>query len=193
MPKPRTVRDPDLRPARNLEQRLEAYGMRPRSVVLAMLAACWLENYGNDIADNFLTERNSLIQRLQRTFGGYEIAKRVMLIAASGLKRGLYRCSTDQELATAIEATRMALGQLEQIATRFDFKVKLFTVHPYQELDGAFETTEKFVRGVVPRSFEYVPTARHFRKEHYYPYDGHFNALGHAHMAAVMETSLVRR
>ena len=92
-----------------------------------------------------------------------------------------------------METTRVALGQLESMAASRDFRVRLFTVHPYQELDGAFRTTEKLVAAAAPPSFEYVPTARHFRKDDYYPYDGHFNAQGHARMASLIEASLARR
>jgi hypothetical protein len=204
---------------------LDHYGMRPKTVVVVVMAACALDSYGNDIGENHrhdprskssalppdpasaprraiaaaspapaiahgpLTEE-SLVKKLQRMLGNYEIAKRIMLIAASGLKRGLYRCSDDQQLETAIKATGAALAELEKMAAKFDFKVKVFTVHPYQELDGSFQTTEKYVSGVIPRSFEYFPTARRFRKEDYYAYDGHLNARGHATMAAAIEASL---
>jgi hypothetical protein len=109
-----------------------------------------------------------------------------MLIASSGLKRGLYACSPDERLASAVEATRGVLAELEQRAKRFHFKVVLVTVHPYQELDGAFRRTEQLVRAAAPSSFVYVAGASRFRKEDYYPYDGHFNAQGHARMAALI-------
>jgi hypothetical protein len=205
-----------------LDHALTAGGMRPRVVVLVMLAACWLDSYGNDLGENLAhrkrlrpaadaarspvfgprpanaaagaapdaAEAESLIKRLQRALGNYEIVKRLMLIASSGLKRGLYACSPDDRLASAAEATRAVLAELEQRAERFHFKVVLFTVHPYQELDGAFRKTEQLVRAAAPQAFSYVPGASRFRKEDYYPYDGHFNAHGHARMAALVAESL---
>jgi hypothetical protein len=212
-----------------LTHALEVHGMRPQTVVLVMLTACWLGAAGNDIGENYqhyLGLRSAaaraigpaphpavaaasllpasaatpdaapgepLIKKLQRMLGQFEIVKRVMLIAASGLKRGLYGCSPDQELEAAMPATAAALGELEKIAAKFNFKVEVFTIHHYQELAGTFQTTERLMRGVMPKSFDYFPTARHFREENYFPYDGHFNPRGHARLAAVIEASLASR
>src|SRR5262245_27706212 len=35
-----------------LRHALEAHGMRPRTVVVVMLAACWLDSAGNDLSEN---------------------------------------------------------------------------------------------------------------------------------------------
>jgi hypothetical protein len=212
-----------------LRHALAARGMRPRTVVVVMLAACWLDNYGNDLSENeahYLRLRStpagaakpsafglrqanagevsapspaaappsaSLVKKLQRMLGNFEIVKRVMLIASSGLKRGLYACSPADRLDTAKEATRAALGELELLAAEFGFKLELFTVHPYQELDGAFRITQSLIGSIVPQSIHYVPTASRFSRDDYYPYDGHFNAQGHARMAASIETALAPR
>jgi hypothetical protein len=208
-----------------LRYALEARGMRPRTVVVVMLAACWLDSHGNDLGENEAYYRQlrstptaattgtastaatppsdapttaapppvPLVKKLQRMLGNLETVKRLMLLASSGLKRGLYACSSDDRLEAAKEPTRAALKVLERMAADFGFKVELLTIHPYQELDGAFRVTEKLVEEIVPPSIHYVPTASRFRKDDYYSYDGHFNAHGHATMAASIATVLAPR
>jgi len=191
-----------------LRHALEARGMRPRTVVVVMLAACWLDSEGNDLGGNeayYQRQRStsitaappagsaSLVKQLQRMLGRSEIVKRLMLIASSGIKRGLYVCSSDDRLEAGVEATRAALNVLERMGAEFGFKVTLFSIHPYQEFDGAFRTTTKLVEKAVPESMHYVPTGSRFGRNDYYPYDGHFNAHGHATMAALIEAALAER
>jgi hypothetical protein len=206
-----------------LDYALQTYGLRPKTVALVMLAACWLESSGNDLGENLaryrarrqvpLTDaspgaalasatapapdrpapRPSIAKQLQAWLGEFEITKRLMLVLSSPIKRGSYSCSEPGEMAQALEATKAALTELDQLAKQFGFGVMLFVIHPYQELDGAFRQTERDLHTVVPSQFAYVPTGQFFRPEHYYRYDGHFNAAGHANMAAVIERSVEGR
>ena len=99
--------------------------------------------------------------------------------------------NTDQEtIDPAIAATQEALNELERLATKFDFDVKVFSIHPYQELNSTFRKTQGDLGTVMPKAFKYIGTGEYFRKAHYFPYDGHFNSSGHANMAAVIESRL---
>jgi hypothetical protein len=109
-----------------------------------------------------------------------------MIIATSGLKRGLYACSPQAELDAAQRATAVALRQLASLADEYGFKVEVVVIHPYQELDGAYRSTEAVVAGALPEKFACIGTGARFRKDHYYAYDGHFNASGHANLAAIL-------
>jgi hypothetical protein len=177
----------------------------PQTVVLVMLAACWVESSGNDLGDNYrqwharqstgagtqeAEPPASLIRRVQRLLGGMETAKRIMLLASGTLKRGIYRCSEEREIEAAAAATGQALAGLEQLSRRYGFRMRLFVIHPYQELDGAHRTTEAHLRRVIPKDFDPVFTATEFEPGHYYAYDGHFNAAGHARLAEVIERSV---
>jgi lysophospholipase L1-like esterase len=195
---------------RILQNATDKLGLRPRKVVVVMLVACSLNISGNDLADN-LNERMSakgnggmlaltlaldglgVIKKIQGWVGGFEITKRAMLLMSSGLKRGLYSCSDEASIERALDATDVALAELENLSKKLQFKVSIFFVHPYQELDGAFRTTESYLRKLPPRHLDPHFTAQYFRREHYYPYDGHFNPAGHANMASVIEAALTAK
>ena len=189
---------------RILRHGIDAHQLRPKTVVLTMLAACWLGVAGNDLGDN-LTHQGTrsalptpvraalvpslgdIVKAIQRRVVDFEITKRVMIIATSGLKASLYSCSPKAELDAAQRATAVALQQLSRLADEFGFKVDVVVIHPYQELDGAYRSTEAVAAGAVPATFACLGTGAGFRKEHYYAYDGHFNASGHANLAAILE------
>jgi hypothetical protein len=132
-----------------------------------------------------------LVRTLQRWIGEFEITKRVMLVFSRQVKGALYRCSDDREMAAAVDATKAALAQIERLSAEYGFKVAVAVIHPYQELDGFYAKTEEAVRRATPEAFQLVPTGADFRKDDYYPYDGHFNAAGHANMAAILERNLM--
>ena len=78
------------------------------------------------------------IKRVQRWIGNFEITKRAMLVLSSQLKNHVFACSDQETIDAAIAATQVALNELERLATEFGFEVKVFSIHPYQELDGSF-------------------------------------------------------
>jgi hypothetical protein len=179
-----------------------------------MLAACWLGVAGNDLGDNLTfyrsMKRSSLdsdavrpvraslgsslspdtLRTLQSWLSGFEITKRAMIVASSGLKRGVYACSTPVELDTAAAATSAALGELAQLADKHGFQVKVVVIHPFQDLGGGFRSSEAAVSRALPKAFGCIPTGGKFRIEHYFPYDGHFNASGHANLASVLDAAI---
>ena len=188
---------------RILRHGIETHRLRPATVVLTMLAACWLGAAGNDLGDNLahagahsalpkpmraetMPSLGDVAKAIQRRVADFEIIKRVMIIATSGLKRGLYACSPQHELEAAQRASAVALRQLAALADAHGFKVDVVVIHPYQELDGAYRSTEAVVAGAVPEEFACIGTGARFRKDHYYAYDGHFNASGHANLAAIL-------
>ena len=188
---------------RILRHGIDTYRLRPRNVVLTMLAACWLGVAGNDLGDNLthagprsalpapmradvMPSPGDIVKAIQRRVVDFEITKRVMIIAASGLKTTLYSCSPQAALDAAQRATAVALRQLARLADEFGFKVDVVIIHPYQEIDGAYRSTEAVVAGAVPEKFSCIATGARFRKGHYYAYDGHFNASGHANLAAIL-------
>lgn len=193
---------------RMLRYALEHYGMRPNNVVIVMLAACWLDMAGNDLGDNLsdflhLSTANAhgrnrstspvgvlAHSALRRRFEGLEITRRAMLVFSRQIKDSLYRCSDGQKLDSAVAATKSALGELHGLAAEYKFAVQLAVVHPYQDLDGGFLTTQEAVRRATPPDFALLFTATEFRNEDYYPYDGHFNPQGHAKMAAILQQRL---
>lgn len=204
-----------------LRYALRQYGVRPKTVVLVMLVACWIDSAGNDLGDNLqeYQERvarsaaatavkakspqdahaagwlsdlslNGLIKAVQKPISNFEIIRRAMLIASGRLKSSVYACSDRARIETALVATRAALKELNELAAQYHFSVKVFAIHPYQELGGSYRQTESDLRAVMPRTFAYFGTGARFRKDQYYPYDGHFNAAGHANMAAIVADDL---
>jgi hypothetical protein len=196
---------------RILRHEIDAHQLRPKTVVLTMLTACWLGVAGNDLGDNLTDYRSAkrssvepgapiraslapspteAMRTLQRWLGDFEITKRVMIVASSGLKRSVYACSEPGELDAAGNATAVALGELAQLAEQYRFQMKVVVVHAYQDLNGGFRTTEAIVTRALPKAAGCIPTAAKFRNEHYYPYDGHFNAAGHANLAAILDGTI---
>jgi lysophospholipase L1-like esterase len=199
---------------RILRHAIDTLHIKPKNVAVVMLASCSLDVSGNDIGDNLSHYRHeagniradikarvavadmgldvgALIKRIQLSVGDFEITKRVMLLLASKLKRGLYTCSDDPSIEAALKATDVALAELETLAKETAFRVGIFVIHPYQELDGAFRTTQENLRKLPARRLDWYFTGQYFRREHYYPYDGHFNSAGHANMASVVENALL--
>jgi len=68
--------------------------------------------------------------------------------------------------------------------------VTIAIIHPFQDLGGGFRASEAAVTRALPKSFACIPTGAGFRQEYYYPYDGHFNASGHAHLAAILDAAI---
>lgn len=193
---------------RILRHEIDARRLRPKTVVLTMLTACWLGAAGNDLGDNLMFYRREkrssieplplvraslapsiadIMRTLQSWFGRFEIAKRVLVVASSGLKQGVYACSEANELDAAANATSVALGELARLAEQYQFQIKIVVIHAYQDLSGGFRTTEATVTRALPKIAGCIPTGARFRNEHYYPYDGHFNAAGHANLAAILD------
>ena len=195
---------------RILRHAIDKLGLRPKNVVVVMLVACSLDVSGNDLGDN-LKERISakgnagmlavtlasdglsLVRKIQELVGDFEITKRVMMLVSGGLKRGLYSCSDDASIEAALNATDIALAELENLSKKQRFNASIFFIHPYQELDGVFRATESYLRKLPPRHLDRYFTAQYFRRENYYQYDGHFNAAGHANMASIIEAALATK
>ena len=114
---------------RILRHGIDTHRLRPKTVVLTMLAACWLGAAGNDLGDNLthagprsalpapmradvMPSLGDIVKAIQRRVVDFEITKRVMIIATSGLKSSLYACSPQAELDAAQRATAVALRQL---------------------------------------------------------------------------------
>jgi hypothetical protein len=193
---------------RILRYATDTLGIKPKNVVVVMLAACSLDVSGNDLKDNLddrLRHSGNIVVHVamldiwgplklfQRWVDDLEITKRAMLVVSSGLKRGLYSCSSEASIEAALKVTDIALAELENLSVVFHFGVSIFVIHPYQELDRDFRTTEGYLRKLPPHHFNWFFTGQHFRRQHYYAYDGHFNAAGHANMASVVETALKAR
>lgn len=191
---------------RILRHGLDTLELRPKTVVLTMLSACWLGVAGNDLSDNLARYRvetrsearavvraspapsiSDVVKAIQLRIADFEITKRVMILATSGLKSSIYRCADQSELDAAVRATAAALQQLQALADRFGFDVVVLVVHPYQELEQAYPKTESLVAAALPEKFRCLGTAARLRKTDYYAYDGHFNASGHATVAAILD------
>ena len=121
---------------RILRHGIDAHRLRPKTVVLTMLAACWLGVAGNDLGDNLthagprsalpapmradlMPSLGDIVKAIQRRVVDFEITKRVMIIATSGLKSSLYACSPQAELEAARHATAVALRQLAALADEY--------------------------------------------------------------------------
>jgi hypothetical protein len=202
---------------RLLRHGIDTHHLRPKAVVVILLASCWLGVAGNDLGDNLTFYRSTkrsdssgagepiplaraslapslsdVMRTLQGWLSNFEITKRILLVASSGLKRGVYSCSQASELDAAANATAVALGELAQLAAQHGFKVTVAVIHPFQDLDGGFRASEAAVGRALPKSVACIPTGAKFRNEHHYPYDGHFNASGQANLAAILDAELDR-
>lgn len=195
-----------------LRHDIGAHKLRPKTVVLTMLAACWLGAAGNDLGDNLKTWRSrqgsldlrndwpppvraslsppDALRTLQHWFGNFEITKRLLIVASSGLKRGAYACSPANELEAAAKATSAALTELAKLGEQHAFAIRVVVIHPYQDLDGSFRQSEAAVGRALPKAAGCIATGAKFRSENYYPYDGHFNASGHANLAAILDATI---
>jgi hypothetical protein len=197
---------------RLLRYGIDTHQLRPKTVMLTMLAACWLGVAGNDLGDNLIFYRNAkrsgldvplvraglapplteTLRGLQGWLSNFEITKRLLIVASSGLKRGVYACSNAADLDAAANATSVALAELASLAQQYGFKVIVTVIHPFQDLDGGYRTSEAAVGRALPASFGCIPSGASFRHEQYFPYDGHFNELGHANLAAVLDATVGR-
>ena len=186
---------------RILRRGIDAHRLRPKTVVLTMLAACWLDVAGNDLGDlhehagqrsalaapmraDLMPSPGDIVKAIQRRVVDFEITKRVMIVATSGLKSSLYACSSQSERGRAARHRR---GIASACRARRGIPLQgRRRRHPSLSgsLDGAFRSTEALVAGAVPETFACIATGSRFRKDHYYAYDGHFNASGHANLAA---------
>jgi hypothetical protein len=197
---------------RILKRDIDVNKLRPNTVVLTMLAACWLGAAGNDLGDNlafFRSKRSSrerggmllvradfspslgeTLRTLQSWLGNFELTKRILIVASSGLKRGAYTCSPAGQLEAAANATSAALGELAQLAGQHGFQIKVVVIHPYQDLDGGFRASEAAVSRALPTAAGCIPTGGKFRIEHYFPYDGHLNPAGHANLAMILDQAI---
>jgi hypothetical protein len=197
---------------RLLRYGIDTHKLRPKTVVVTMLAACWLGVAGNDLGDNLAFYRDSrrsdvamplvragfapspteTLRGLQGWLGNFEITKRLLIVVSSGVKRGVYGCSNAAELDAAANATSIALGELDGVAKEYGFKVIVTVIHPFQDLDGGFRASEATVGRALPQSFGCIPTGARFRNDQYFPYDGHFNPAGHANLAAILDATIDR-
>jgi hypothetical protein len=196
---------------RLLRYGIDTHGLRPKTVVVTMLASCWLGVAGNDLGDNLNFYRSSkrsdlmpmvraglapslaeTLRGLQGWLSNFEITKRLLIVASSGVKRSVYSCSNAAEIDAAANATSVAFGELAGLARQYGFKVMVTVIHPFQDLDGGFRASEAAVSRALPASFGCIPTGARFRNDQYFPYDGHFNAAGHANLAAILDTTLDR-
>jgi hypothetical protein len=198
--------------ARLLRRGIETQQLRPRTVVVTVLAACWLGVAGNDLGDNLAAARRArrssvgnqqppvhadpapwrseAMRTLQAWVSGLEITKRVLIVTAGGLKRGTYACSDPSELEAATAATAAALRELAELALRHTFSLKVVVIHPLQDLAGGYLTSEAAVGRALPQGVGCIATGGRFRISHYYPYDGHFNPSGQAHLAALLDAAI---
>ena len=105
-----------------------------------------------------------IVKAIQRRVVDFEITKRVMIIATSGLKSSLYACSPQAELEAARHATAERCAQLAALADEYRFKVDVVVIHPYQELDGAFRSTEAWWPAPCRRTFACIATGHAFAR-----------------------------
>ncbi len=166
---------------RILRHEIETHQLRPKTVVLTMLTACWLGVAGNDLGDNLTFYRSAkrssvepialiraslapslteAMRTLQRWLSDFEITKRVMIVASSGLKRSVYACSEGNELDAAGNATSVALSELARLAEQYQFQMKIVVIHAFQDLGGGFRTAEATVTRALPKDGRLHPNRR---------------------------------
>ena len=200
-----------------LEAALAEHGFQPMHVILVFLGACWIESSGNDLGGNILgaakEERKrrgknsetlkpvpenppkkpagSILKTIQGIVLPLQIYQRVMLVMGGAIKRNLYSCSPPEDVEKAVLATRKAFDRFLKIAAEGKFRPWVVLIHPSQEIGVmAYKKTEEILLRAARGKMRIIKTGARFNAKHYFPFDGHFNALGHANLAKILGGSL---
>lgn len=183
-----------------LEEFLARHGWRPREVWLFVFAMTKSFSRGNDLADDWwhaqwararetgvapapATARERLERALFRQDVLLErsnLARLVKYLWAPWLRSVLQPGLAEERREEALAATRGALVRLDELAREHGFAVRLFLLHPIQDLMwGTYGETAAALGRIAPAPIDdLAPLFADDPRRYYYPLDGHFNAAG---------------
>ena len=190
-----------------LEHYLKTEGWRPRQVKLFMMAMTGALTSGNDIFDNILEEARAIapeetIPSADKTRSEDSLKVSWALWISQVMRRVRYESNlirvayfqaapvirtwfspkpSDTNLAKGLAATRRQLEYLERMCRHYGFTYSVYVIHPMQDiLRGTHNDTVRAIQNLVPDILVKGTAPLFIDKttDYYYPYDGHFNALG---------------
>ncbi|HEU0225920.1 MAG TPA: SGNH/GDSL hydrolase family protein [Steroidobacteraceae bacterium] len=203
-----------LKQVERLEEFLARWQWRPRDVRLVFFAMSGSFSAGNDFVDNYHRElrmrqaaagiapaegvtqppqagaaerliglqslllRHSNLLRLLKFYAGPMLKS--MIVAEPGGER----------MDIALEGTRKALAQLDEMSRREGFTYQIYLIVPVQDiLRGTHGQTLATLNGVAPKPA--IPTAQVFADapaRYYFAFDGHLNPEGNRRLAEFLSS-----
>lgn len=191
-----------------LEHYLTTEGWRPKEVKLFFLAMTGSLLPGNDLWDNYAYRPESVAAAADSGGGPQAQEDGISLPGVIHLKDFVLRWSNlarvvyftvgpwirtmlspeprEEILRNSFRITKKYFSRLVDLATRYAFEYRIYVVHPVQDiLRGTSGRTLESIKALtVPDRV--VGTAQLFSgnpRDYYYPYDGHFNAVGSRKLA----------
>lgn len=183
-----------------LEEFLDRQGWRPREVWLFVFAMTRSFSRGNDLADDWwhtqwVRARETGVapapatarERLERALFRQDVllersnlARLVKYLWAPWLRSVLQPGLAEDRLEEALAATGGALARLAELSRERRFALRIFLLHPIQDLMwGSYGETAAALGAVAPVPIEdLAPLFNDDPRCCYYPLDGHFNAAG---------------
>jgi hypothetical protein len=184
-----------------LEEFLDKYQWKPRELKFFFFGMSGSFSAGNDFVDNYdreiydrtpPAERGARRQRADRGFVERAIEWQGFLLNHSALMRVakyqwgpaiksmVVAAPGDERMATALEATRRNLAQLDDLSRSRGFAYTIYLIVPVQDIiRGSYGDTLRTLNSVSPKPA--VPTAELYLsspKSFYYAFDGHLNPAG---------------
>jgi hypothetical protein len=132
---------------RILRHAIEAQQIRPKTVVVIMLAACWLRSAGNDLGDNLTDYRNGARGELDA--GQRMNAARRALSAATVLRADAFPTAADVAKTLQGWLARFEITKRLMLLLAGGLRSGIYSCSDKSELDAAAEATRVALDGLV--------------------------------------------
>jgi len=185
----------------NAIERLETFiqdkNIKPRRVILVMLAMTEFLGAGNDLYDNIkITEsrnapknnngspieyKETTLRRFSNIVLKYSNFARVIKFYFAPMIKSVLVIKPEQnQLEKALSITKTQLEKLHLLSQTHQFSLNIILIHPIQDISrGSHEETLKAIQAISP--VKITASASFFEanpNNFYFPSDGHFNKAG---------------